>query len=48
MADVLDIYNAEEFEVDDEGDRKYHLVWIIWWSYSEKSSLHFPCMNLIS
>lgn len=24
MADVLDIDNAEEFEVDDEGDRKYH------------------------
>lgn len=23
MADVLDIDNAEEFEVDDEGDRKY-------------------------
>jgi len=22
MADVLDIDNAEEFEVDDEGDRK--------------------------
>lgn len=25
MADVLDIDNAEEFEVDDEGDRKYFL-----------------------
>lgn len=23
MADVLDIDNAEEFEVDDEGDRKF-------------------------
>jgi hypothetical protein len=23
MADVLDIDNAEEFEVDEEGDRKY-------------------------
>lgn len=27
MADVLDIDNAEEFEVDEEGDRKYKLVW---------------------
>jgi hypothetical protein len=25
MADVLDIDNAEEFEVDEEGDRKYRL-----------------------
>ena len=25
MADVLDIDNAEEFEVDDEGDRKFLL-----------------------
>jgi hypothetical protein len=25
MADVLDIDNAEEFEVDEEGDRKYML-----------------------
>lgn len=24
MADVLDIDNAEEFEVDDEGDRKFY------------------------
>ena len=24
MADVLDIDNAEEFEVDDEGDRKFN------------------------
>jgi hypothetical protein len=23
MADVLDLDNAEEFEVDDDGDRKY-------------------------
>ena len=23
MADVLDIDNAEEFEVDDDGDREY-------------------------
>jgi hypothetical protein len=23
MADVLDIDNAEDFEVDDDGDRKY-------------------------
>lgn len=23
MADVLDIDNAEEFEVDEDGDRKY-------------------------
>lgn len=28
MADVLDIDNAEEFEVDEEGDRKYTLDWI--------------------
>lgn len=26
MADVLDIDNAEEFEVDDDGDRKYQLA----------------------
>jgi hypothetical protein len=26
MADVLDIDNAEEFEVDDEGDRKSHFL----------------------
>lgn len=25
MADVLDIHNAEDFEVDEEGDRKYLL-----------------------
>lgn len=25
MADVLDIDNAEEFEVDDDGDRKFNL-----------------------
>lgn len=25
MADVLDIENAEEFEVDEDGDRKYML-----------------------
>lgn len=25
MADVLDIDNAEEFEVDDEGDRMFDL-----------------------
>lgn len=25
MADVLDIDNAEEFEVDEDGDRKYHM-----------------------
>lgn len=24
MADVLDIDNAEDFEVDDDGDRKLH------------------------
>lgn len=24
MADVLDIDNAEEFEVDDDGDRKFN------------------------
>lgn len=24
MADVLDIDNAEDFEVDDDGDRKYN------------------------
>lgn len=28
MADVLDIDNAEEFEVDEEGDRKSYLVWL--------------------
>jgi hypothetical protein len=28
MADVLDIDNAEEFEVDEEGDRKYMLEWL--------------------
>lgn len=26
MADVLDIDNAEEFEVDEDGDRKYFMV----------------------
>jgi len=26
MADVLDIDNAEEFEVDDEGDRKSRYI----------------------
>lgn len=26
MADVLDIDNAEEFEVDDEGDRKFNIL----------------------
>lgn len=26
MADVLDIDNAEEFEVDEEGDREYLLM----------------------
>lgn len=26
MADVLDIDNAEDFEVDDEGDRKYYKI----------------------
>lgn len=25
MADVLDIDNAEEFEVDDDGDREFNL-----------------------
>jgi hypothetical protein len=30
MADVLDIDNAEEFEVDEEGDRKYMLDTVIW------------------
>lgn len=30
MADVLDIDNAEEFEVDDEGDRKFNILsWVI-------------------
>jgi L-rhamnose isomerase len=28
MADVLDIDNAEEFEVDEEGDRKYMPDWV--------------------
>jgi len=29
MADVLDIDNAEEFEVDDEGDRKFRFpLWM--------------------
>lgn len=27
MADVLDIENVEEFEVDDEGERKYHRLY---------------------
>lgn len=31
MADVLDIDNAEEFEVDEEGDRKY--IHVLVWSY---------------
>lgn len=26
MADVLDIDNAEDFEVDDDGDRKYSKI----------------------
>lgn len=26
--DVLDIDNAEEFEVDEEGDRKFYIVWL--------------------
>jgi len=26
MADVLDIDNAEDFEVDDDGDRKYNKI----------------------
>lgn len=25
MADVLDIDNADDFEVDEDGDRKYYL-----------------------
>lgn len=29
MADVLDIDNAEEFEVDDEGDRKLNITLFI-------------------
>ena len=29
MADVLDIDNAEDFEVDDDGDRKYSFT-IFW------------------
>lgn len=24
MADVLDLENTEDFEMDDDGDRKYH------------------------
>lgn len=26
MADVLDIDNAEDFEVDDDGDRKFQIT----------------------
>lgn len=26
MSDVLDIENAEEFEVDEDGDREYWLI----------------------
>lgn len=33
MADVLDIDNAEEFEVDDEGDRKWFQI-NIWSVYT--------------
>lgn len=29
MADVLDIDNAEDFEVDDDGDRKFKFVFNI-------------------
>jgi hypothetical protein len=34
MADVLDIDNAEEFEVDEEGDRKYSIS-LIEYGYME-------------
>lgn len=29
MADVLDIHNAEDFEVDEEGDREYILSYLV-------------------
>lgn len=29
MADVLDIDNAEEFEVDEDGDRKWIKIYLI-------------------
>lgn len=31
MADVLDIDNAEEFEVDDDGDRKFRCTSSTFW-----------------
>jgi RNA-binding protein 8A len=36
MADVLDIDNAEEFEVDDDGDRKFKKYLNFVWKFNRK------------